>query len=49
MTHGFTEEAEVVHINRKSADECALLLLIGNRHHNALRDTGAGRCIMSYD
>ena len=48
VTHDLTEEAEVVHINRKSADECALMLLIGNRHHKALWDTGAGRCVMSY-
>ena len=44
-----TEEAEVIHISRKSADECALMPLIGNRHHKALWDPGAGRCVMSYD
>ena len=49
VTHDFTKEAEVVHINRKSADECALMFLIGNRHQNALWNSGAGRCVMSYD
>ena len=49
VTHGLTEDAEVVHINRKSADECGLMLLIENRHHKALWDTGACRCLMSYD
>ena len=49
VTHDLTEEAEVVHINRKSADECALMLLIGISYHKELWDTGAGRCVMSYD
>ena len=49
VTHDLTEEAEVVHINRKSADECALMLLIGNRDHKALWDADADRYVMSYD
>ena len=49
MTDVLTEEAEIVHINKKSADECAGMVKIGNRNHKALWDTGAGRCVMSYD
>ena len=49
ITHNLTEEADFVHVNRKSGDECTLMLLIGNRHHKALWDTGAGKCVMSYE
>ena len=37
------DNTEIVHLNIKSADECALMVLIGNRHHNALWDSGAGK------
>ena len=40
---------EIVHLHRKSADECALMVSMGNRHHTALRDSGAGKCVMSFD
>ena len=49
MTENLTEDAEIVHINKTSADECAVMVLIGNRNHKALWDTCAGRCVMSYD
>ena len=49
MTHDLTEETEIAHKNRKSADECALMLLIGNMHHKALWETGTGRYVKSYD
>ena len=29
------DDTEIVHLNTKSADECALTILIGNRHHKA--------------
>ena len=35
------DDNEIVHLNRKSADECALMVLIGNRQHKALWDSGA--------
>ena len=43
------EDTEIVHLNRKSADECAFIVLIGNRHHKALWDSGAGKCVISFD
>ena len=43
------DETEIVHLHRKSADECALMVLLGNRHHKALWDSGAGKCVMSFD
>ena len=27
------DDHEIVHLNRKAADECALMVLIGNRYH----------------
>ena len=30
------DDTGTVHLNRKSADECALMVLIGNRHCKAL-------------
>ena len=43
------DETEIVHLHRKSADECALMVLLGNRQHKALWDSGAGKCVMSFD
>ena len=43
------DDTEIVHLHRKSADECALLVLIGNIHHKALWDSGAGKCVISFD
>ena len=40
---------EIVYLNRKSTDECALMVLIGNRHHKAVWDSGAGKCVISFD
>ena len=42
------DDTEIVHLHRKSADECALMVLLGNRHHKALWDSGAGKCVMSF-
>ena len=42
-------ETEIVHIGRKSHNECAVITRIGNRSQKALWDSGAGRCIISYD
>ena len=42
-------DTEIVHLHQKSADECALMVLIGNRHHKALWNSGAGKCIISFD
>ena len=43
------DDTEIIHLNRKSADECALMVLLGNRHHKALWDSGAGKCVISFD
>ena len=42
-------ETEIVHIGRKSQNECAVVTMIGARSQKALWDSGAGRCIISYD
>ena len=42
-------ETEIVHIGRKSHNECAVKTKIGNRCQKALWDSGAGRCVMSFD
>ena len=43
------DDTEIVHLHRKSADECALIVLLGHRHHKALWDSGAGKCVISFD
>ena len=42
-------ETESVHIGRKSHNECTVITRIGNRSQKALWDSGAHRCIISYD
>ena len=42
-------ETEIVHIGRKSHNECTVITMIGNRSQKALWDSGAGRCFISYD
>ena len=42
-------ETELVHIGRKSQNECAVIIVIGARSQKALWDSGVGRCIISYD
>ena len=41
------DDTEIVHLNRISPDECALMVLIGNRLHKALWESGAGKCVFS--
>ena len=41
------DDTEIVHLHTKSADECALMVLLGNRHQKALWDSGAGKCVIS--
>ena len=43
------DDTETVHLHRKSADECALMVLVGNIHHKALWDSGAGKCVICFD
>ena len=43
------DETEIVHIGRKSPNECAVITTVGNRSQKALWDSGAGRCVLSYD
>ena len=42
-------EATIVHIGRKSQNICAIITVIGDRSQKALWDSGAGRCVISYD
>ena len=42
-------EPEIVHIDRWSQNECAIITVIGDRSQKALWDSGAGRCIISND
>ena len=43
------DNTEIVHLDRKFADECALMVLIGNRHQKVLCKSGAGKCVISFD
>ena len=42
-------ETDIVHIGRKSQNECTVITSIGNRDQKALWDSGAGRCVISYE
>ena len=41
-----SSKAEIVHIGRKSQNECAIITAIGDRSQKALWDSGTGRCII---
>ena len=43
------DDTEIVHLHRKFADECVLMVLLGNRHQKALWDSGAGKYVISFD
>ena len=47
-TPNMSSETEIVHICRKSQNECAVITMIDARSQKALWDSGAGRCIISY-
>ena len=42
-------ETEIVHIGRKTQNDCAVNISIGNREQRALWDSGAGRCVISFE
>ena len=42
-------ETEIVHIGRKTQNDCAVNISIGNREQRALWDSGAGRCVISLE
>ena len=44
-----SSEVEIAHIGRKSQNKQAIITVIGDRSQKALWDSGAGRCIISYD
>ena len=48
-TPTLSSKAEIVHVGRRSQKECAIITVIGDRSQNALWDSGAGKCIISYD
>ena len=41
-------ESDIVHIGRKSQNECSVITSIGNRDQKALCDSGVSRCVISY-
>ena len=41
------ESTDIVHIGTK--DGCSILTKIGERNYKALWDSGAGKCVISYD
>ena len=42
-------DTEIVHIGRKSQNECAVMVSAGKRSFKALWDSSAGRCVISYE
>ena len=42
-------DTEIVHIGRKFQNECAVMVKAGKRSSKALWDSGAGRCVTSYE
>ena len=42
-------DTQIVHIERKSQDECAVMVNAGKRSFKALWHSGAGRCVISYE
>ena len=40
---------EIVHIGRKSQNECAVMVNAGKRSFKALWDSGTGRFVISYE
>ena len=42
-------DTEIVHIGRKSQNECVVMVNAGKRSFKALWDSGAGRCVISYE
>ena len=43
------DETDIVYLHRKSTDECGLIVLLGNRHHKGMWDSGAHKCVMSFN
>ena len=48
-TSNIGAKTEIVHIGRKSHNECTLITTIGAKSQKALWDSGADRCVISYD
>ena len=44
-----SDDVEIVHLGKKSQNECAVITKIGNREQRTLWDSGAGRCVISYE
>ena len=42
-------ETDIVHIGRKSQNDCAVITSIGNRDQRALWDSGASRCVICHE
>ena len=48
-TSNIGAETEIVHTGRKSCNECTLITTVGAKSQKALWNSGANRCIISYD
>ena len=48
-TSNIGAETEIAHIGRKSQNECAVITMTGAMSQKTLCNSGAGRCIISYD
>ena len=46
---GTWTDTDIVHIGRKSQNECAVMVNAGKRSFKALWDSVAGRCVVSYE
>ena len=44
-----TDETEIVHIGRKSYNECAVITTTVDRSQKAPWDSGAGKCTLSFN
>ena len=42
-------DTDIVHIGRKSQNVCSVIVNAGKRSFKALWDSGAGRCVISYE
>ena len=48
-TSNIGAETEIIHIGRKSHNKCAVITTVGAKSQKAQWNSGAGRCIISYD
>ena len=44
-----SDDTEIIHLGRRSQNECAVLVNIGKKSFKSLWDSGSGKCVISYD